>query len=253
MSTPTKALPKTFFQSVNWGDVLRKTQHLSPGEFGTYLRLYAQYWETGRALPGPKGGMMGGMMGGFNEALYRVCLAQGEDERKVVDSILEEYFVLHEGRWYHSDLEEQLERRLAKHLKLSDAGKTGVEVRENNRKAGMMGGIKGGLSEASRVAYAIPNTNPYRDSISPTPLTGDKPGDNVDKSFLDRTGGYDIARTMSATGLQKAKSYCERLNRDVYELIRVYNQGVGTRRQPPNVPDIAFYNWLRKYTKGVAL
>ncbi len=254
---------KTFFQPVNWGDVLRKAQHLGPLEFGAYMYLYAHYWETGRPLPAPrsddKGGIMPGMEAGFNGPCYRVCKAHTKAEQAVVDSILEEFFDLGPHGYTHQELDAQLQYRWEQHYTLSEAGKTGVAVREARRLAGKGGvkpGMKGGLSDDESPAYAIHNQTHKGFNKTPTPLSVD----NVDrigdkkKDGFERPGSarYDIAQALTGAGLDKAKKLCRDLNVDFYKMAQVYNDGIPGRRKPPKVPDYAFTAWLVSYCKAGA-
>lgn len=69
---------------------------------------------------------------------------------------------------------------------------------------------------------------------------------------MEFSGNYDIDKHLNDTGRASAKMSAP--GWDMYELVKVYNQGIANGdRPPPNKPNIAFPAWCGKYTKGKQL
>lgn len=235
--------PKTFYQPVNWGDILRKTQHLNQAEFGAYMMLRAQYWETASPLPLPKPGMMAGMMGGFSQALYRVCRCEGDSDRQAVDNVLKEFFRMDKDGYHNDELDEAISLRKSAYERNSTNGKTGVQVREAKRKAG--------ISQASCQAYAIHSNIPKIDKESPLPpssSTGSsKPEDSL-KTGFDK--GFKVLAIINDRTLDKVKVIAKQRNWDFYVLADRYDQFInGPRGMIPKDVNKAFPAWADKFAK----
>lgn len=103
-----------------------------------------------------------------------------------------------------------------------------------------------------------PNLNPESPSAPKQPVDnvdnfkGERKGDSKPSVFGKNGAGivYNIERNLSDDGREKAKLLCKSLNRDIYPLFAEYDKGIKEgRRQPPNIPDVAFYQWIKAYTK----
>ena len=91
------------------GDYARDTAHLSLVEHGAYTLLLDHYYSTSGPLPADI------------TALYRICRAFDETERKAVDSILRQFFSLQSNTYHNSRADMELIRRTEQHERLSTA------------------------------------------------------------------------------------------------------------------------------------
>jgi uncharacterized protein YdaU (DUF1376 family) len=98
MAKPKKipARPDTWMP-MYWGDYYKDTNHLSTLEHGTYLLLIGHYWSTGRALPDD------------DEKLAQISRQPIAQWRKM-RATLAEFFVLQDGKWHQTRVEEELTR-----------------------------------------------------------------------------------------------------------------------------------------------
>lgn len=65
---------------------------------------------------------------------------------------------------------------------------------------------------------------------------------------------FDILHLISDDTHERAKRISRALNRDFYELAKLYNAGVREGKRPaPDKPDAAFMAWIPAYTKGKKL
>lgn len=78
------------------GDIQSKTGHLSLAEFGAYDRLLDHYYSTEKPLPT-----------GADDCA-RIARAMSKEERKAVERVLSEFFVLTEGGWVQDRAEEMI-------------------------------------------------------------------------------------------------------------------------------------------------
>lgn len=259
---------KIFFQPVNWGDFSRKTSHLNLTEKGAYLMLMQAYWENGGCLPVDKGrlkpGHQPGLMPGLSDALYRACGAHTKDERQAVDTVLEEFFPMVDGKHVNDEIDEVLERIKATRQRLSESGKRGAQVKASRGKPT----LKPGLSQATSPAEAIHNHNLKEKVLTPNPLTVDKSVDNVgkgeDQGFKSFDQGgfqgegevprkWDVRHhlTEQTRGVLKAIAKAKHMEFDF--LMDVYNEGMkvngGTRRDvlPYEQLQGAVVNWAKSY------
>lgn len=96
------------------GDYLADTGHLSMAHHGAYLMLMTHYYSTGRPIKANA------------KQLLFICKANGKQDESTVMEVLEEFFILRDGLYYH----ERIERELQKAAELS----------EKRRSAGLRGG-----------------------------------------------------------------------------------------------------------------
>lgn len=96
------------------GDYLADTGHLSLVQHGAYLMLMAHYYSTGKPIKASA------------KQLQRICKATNKQEISEAQEVLDEFFILRDGFYYH----ERIERELKKAAELS----------EKRRAAGLKGG-----------------------------------------------------------------------------------------------------------------
>lgn len=94
-------------------DYRAKTAHLTFEQDGAYRRMLDAYYERRGPLPTQP------------EALYRLCSAQSESERKSVDYVAKQYFRENGGELHHTRCDEQIEREKAIHNKWVESGRKG--------------------------------------------------------------------------------------------------------------------------------
>lgn len=147
------------------GDYARDTAHLSLVEHGAYTLLLDHYYSTSGPLPADI------------TALYRICRAFDETERKAVDSILlRQFFNLQSNTYHNSRADMELVRRTEQHERLSSSGRRGAEKRWKDSQA---------ISPAIGQDVASPQPQPQpeekkKNAAKPTP-----PADPRHKPFFD--------------------------------------------------------------------
>ena len=128
-----------------------ETVHLTNQEIGIYIRLLCFSWTKNAK--------------GFKtESAYRICQCIDESCKKVVDSILREFFIwdsINEEKdyvlWTHKRLTAEHEYLTAKYKKRSEAGKKGMESRYN--------GVTNKTLTPIPIPSPIPNKNIYDESF----------------------------------------------------------------------------------------
>ena len=78
------------------GDIQRDTGHLSLSEMGAYDRLLDHYYATEEKLPSDI------------DACYRIARAMSKEERKAVDSVIRQYFVLDSDGYSQNRAEKEI-------------------------------------------------------------------------------------------------------------------------------------------------
>lgn len=139
------------------GDYMRKTMHLSMLEDGAYTRLLDWYYANDKPIP--------------HERRYAVSRANGAAERKAVDAVLAEFFVL-TGDAHHN---ERADKEIEAATKRIEA------ARENGRK----GGRRPNENPAGNPVGsdpANPEGNPAESSLTPYSLRSEKKEPNGSSS-----------------------------------------------------------------------
>lgn len=131
------------------GDYGRDTAHLSMIEHGAYNLLLDHYYSTAAPLPSEM------------SALYRICRAFDDSEKKAVDSIIRQFFRLEGNLFHNSRADAELARRAEQQERLSNSGKRGAAKRwaEDSPANG----------QANGPAIASPQSHPQSQS-SVTPI-----------------------------------------------------------------------------------
>jgi uncharacterized protein YdaU (DUF1376 family) len=93
------------------GDYGRDTAHLSLVEHGAYRLLLDHYYATAAPLPTE------------DTALYRICRAFDETERKAVDSIVRQFFTRQGDGYHNSRADAELQKQAQIHERLANAGR----------------------------------------------------------------------------------------------------------------------------------
>lgn len=100
-------------------DYLSDTQHLTAEEHGAYLLIIMNYWQTEKPIPQNR---LQGISRVFN------------DRWTNVKQVLSEFFTEDEnGCWYHTRIEQDLDKVKAKSKQASDAGKKSAEKRASKK------------------------------------------------------------------------------------------------------------------------
>lgn len=90
------------------GDYLRDTSHLSLAEDGAYGRLLDHYYSTSAPLKADIA------------AIYRICRAMDETERKAADAVLRQFFeLLKDGCYHNKRADKEIAERATDHEKRS--------------------------------------------------------------------------------------------------------------------------------------
>jgi uncharacterized protein YdaU (DUF1376 family) len=99
------------------GDYQRDTAHLSLIQHGAYGVLLDHYYATGKPLPTEK------------EALYRLCRAFTNDERRAVDSIIGQFFQPRTDGLHNKRADAEIEKREKFLAERSESGRRGAASR----------------------------------------------------------------------------------------------------------------------------
>jgi len=94
-------------------DYRAKTAHLTFEQDGAYRRMLDAYYERRGPLPAQL------------EALYRLCSAQSDSERKAVETVVDQFFNDINGKLHHSRCDEQILKENDLHNKWVAAGRKG--------------------------------------------------------------------------------------------------------------------------------
>ena len=138
------------------GDYLRKTMRLTAEQHGAYLLLIMDYWQNG---PAPD-----------NDVVLSQIARLTPDAWSNARSILEQYFDVRDGHWYHNRLEEELaeasRRKGGAKAKAAAAAKARWEKKRAAEKA-----PSDAPSNASSIAPSTPQAMPEEcPSPSPSPI-----------------------------------------------------------------------------------
>jgi uncharacterized protein YdaU (DUF1376 family) len=99
------------------GDYGRDTAHLSLIQHGAYRLLLDHYYATATPLPGDV------------TALYRICRAFDDAERKAVDFVVGQFFELHADGYHNGRADIELAKRTEHHERQSEAARKTNEKR----------------------------------------------------------------------------------------------------------------------------
>ena len=102
------------------GDYLADTGHLSMAHHGAYLMLMAHYYSTGRPIKANA------------KQLLCICKASSKQEESTVWEVLEEFFILRDGMYYHERIERELQKSEELSQKRRAAGLKGGRGRQAN-------------------------------------------------------------------------------------------------------------------------
>lgn len=109
------------------GDYQRHTGHLTLAQDGAYRRMMDHYYSTEKPLPADR------------MALYRICGALEKEERKAVDSVVDQFFSESDGLLYHQRIEEEVQIAQEKIANLkenaSNGGKQSGKSRSSKNEA----------------------------------------------------------------------------------------------------------------------
>jgi uncharacterized protein YdaU (DUF1376 family) len=132
---------------VNWypfypGDYIRDTAHLSLVQDGAYRRLLDHYYATVAPLPSDLA------------ALYRICRAFDEAERKAVDFVISQFFELRADGYHNARADRQLTRQADLHERQSKGGRETATKRWGSHSSATCSAT----SSASGIPKPKPNT-----------------------------------------------------------------------------------------------
>jgi uncharacterized protein YdaU (DUF1376 family) len=215
------------------GKYARDTKHLTMLEHGAYNLLLDYYYSTG-GLPDASGASSNASSPALpmveHSRIYRVCGAMSKDEQMAVDAVLKFFFKLDKkGNYSHRKADEVIDKQ--------------QEIHNSRVEAGRKGGLKRSSSGASSKAKAKPKQEEKEKEINPpTPQRGQKFSEEEIK-------GYDVMRLISVRGEDNLQASAP--GWDKQHLAGIYNEKIRTGEfEPPRIPDLAFPEWCKKYTKG---
>jgi uncharacterized protein YdaU (DUF1376 family) len=125
------------------GDYMTATHHLTMAENGTYLRLLTVYYAKECALPPDIG------------AIVRLAGGRGKRDRRLVESILHEFFIPSELGWHHQRCDEEL----AKYKGLSKETQSQVTNRQQRYREEQRELVAQAREMGLEVAYNTPLTD----------------------------------------------------------------------------------------------
>lgn len=132
------------------GDYAKDTGHLSMLEHGAYSLLLDRYYSTEKGIP--------------EVIAHRIARAKSKDEKKAVDFVLSEFFVLENGVWINGRAEEEIIVAKKKIHAAQENGKKGgrpkLEEKHNEindcvKPAGL---LLGSENETQKKAHQTPDT-----------------------------------------------------------------------------------------------
>ena len=105
------------------GDYSKDTSHLSMAEHGAYCLLLDRYYGAESGIP--------------EELVYRVTRARTTTEKKAVDFVLREFFVLVDGIWINKRADEEIEKAQNRINAARENGKKGGrKINDSEKKMG---------------------------------------------------------------------------------------------------------------------
>lgn len=139
------------------GDYAKDTVHLSMLEHGAYALLLDRYYSTEKGIP--------------DGIAHRIARAKSKDEKKAVDFVLSEFFVLENGVWINGRAEEEIIVARKKINAAQENGRKGGRPKSEEKHNEINGCVKptglylGSENETQQKAHQTPDT------IKETPLT----------------------------------------------------------------------------------
>ena len=128
------------------GDYAKDTSHLSMLEHGAYTLLMDRYYGTEKPIP--------------QNQVYRVTRANSKDERKAVDAVLSEFFVLVSSGWNQGRINAEIAKMQSKVKAAQENGRRGGRPKKNpgQTEAKPSGLLLGSDLETQKKALQSPDT-----------------------------------------------------------------------------------------------
>lgn len=225
----------------------RDTKHLTMLEHGAYNLLLDYYYSNGPiALNSSISHMSNASFLLDHSRLHRICGAVTKSEQEAVDSVISMFFVKQNEFYRHKKADEVIDKQALKHENRVRAGK----------QAKMKQCSSNGTQKETKIKIEIKKDKdsnpkiPFKAPLTPQQSTGR----DLKPAVSEEGRKFSIERVLSDSGRERAKLLCKSLNRDIYPLFQVYDSGINdSGRARPTSPDIAFYAWIKSYTKGERL
>lgn len=223
-------------------DELRELANWSLLERGAYQTLKILYYTNRESFLS-------------EQMLFARCYAFTEEERTAVRTVVERLFGESAEFPFNKRFEVLKEQALKGKAQKSAAGKASGKSR-----AGKGTAVPTAVPTAVRTILRTQNLEEKKERKhhqntknikTPTPeivTAREKNGVGVLKNFQEGGVGLDILHYLSEDGLRRAKMAVE--GWDIYNLARVYNEGIPVRGFPTKNPANAFIAWCKLYTKG---
>jgi uncharacterized protein YdaU (DUF1376 family) len=161
------------------GDYAKKTSGLSLLEDAVHMRLLRRYYDTEGPLPASR------------EQLYRIVGARTEEERRVVDTILADYFISIAEGWENKRAEEEIAWFYTTSDEASAKAKKGWETcRRKQQEAARQSSASDQQSSSSH-DDVVSNCTQH-----PVPNTKDAPAELSPDVVLYREGGQLLATAL---------------------------------------------------------
>ena len=143
------ARPDTWMP-IYWGDYAKDTGHLSAAHHGAYLMLIKHYWVTGVALPDD------------DALLWRIACADSLGHWRKLRPIIEQFFKVGEGIWFHGRVEEELHKAGTNAERRQEMARRASRARWDKDGAGTPPGnpVSSPPSNAPRMPEAMPGQSP---------------------------------------------------------------------------------------------
>lgn len=159
--------------SLHWyakypGDYARDTAHLTMLEHGAYNLLIDYYYSTGAPLPANADANAPALALARNQRLYRICRAVTQDEQKAVDSVIDDFFELIDGFYYHSRIDQELEKRreISDKRSAANAAMRAAKAKKSSKKTANADASASANAPANRQQMHSTTTTTTTDSIS---------------------------------------------------------------------------------------
>jgi uncharacterized protein YdaU (DUF1376 family) len=178
------------------GDYIKDTAHLSLLEHGVYTRLLDVYYLREQGIP--------------KDQVYRLVSAASKAEKAAVDSVLREYFQLHDGHWVQGRCQDVIAEYHAFVEKQRAAGKaSGAKRALNQRSTTVEPALDSGSTKTQPPTSHLPLPTTQDRKKEPTAAAPPCPGwfDDFKAVYPKRAGDQGWPKALRAANARIAEGH----------------------------------------------